>query len=804
MIHSSDIIAALSDDYSFMYTVELERDQVEIIKLNGRLRDRSSEPENGYSYTEIFKWYAHEAVCPEDKNRFMALMDTNALIRYFSDGQTKFGFTYKAREGDTVYHCALRCIRCSSDDEPLKLIIALRNIDSIVSMNRKSRDAGLFSAYATLADVYMSMYRVDVIHDRFTVIKTTEQILAQQLPGSDRFDENMRAITAGLVNEACYEDILEFADRNTLGERLGDKRHISMEFQGRNGDICKMHLIKEDEDDKCRLWHVIFAVEYMDESKSRSVFNALARNFSNVFLINLTDGSTKALKMHDRLMRDVPGDEQKFYPYQPIIDQYMVDRVHPDDVDMLKKTLSLEHLREVFAAQNEYIGNYRTYENGVTDHWQFNLFKLENLDCIVAGFQNINVIIEAHLLEEQRQRKKEEEYQQKLIEIAEEAKRASAAKTEFLLRMSHDIRTPLNGIIGILDVADHYQDNPEKLAECRMKARNSSKVLLELVNEVLDMSKLESGEIILENISFDLHKIPIDIFIPIEKQATEKGIEIIQQEWYLPHARLIGSPKHYKRLLMNIVGNAVKYNKEHGKIYVSCKEIACEDQIATIEFTCRDTGIGMSEEFQKHIFDPFSQEHPLSGTHYGGTGLGMSIAKKLCDKMGGTIRLSSAPGVGSTFVITVPFRIDTHYDASEQRAKKEAPISLEGLRVLLAEDNDLNMEIANFILEDAGANVTQAWNGSEAVDIFEASAPGDIDLILMDIMMPVMDGYQATRAIRACDHADAKDIPIIAMTANAFTEDKLAAAKAGMNGHIAKPLDTKLLIETVASLARGK
>ncbi len=801
MIHSSDIIAALSDDYSFIYSVELGRDMVEIIKLNGRLRDRSEEPESGYRYTEIFKWYVHEAVSPDDRDRFASLMYPDALIRYFADGQTRFAFTYKAVEGETVHHCSLHCIRISAEGEPLKLIIALRNIDSVVSVNRENRNAGLFSAYAALSGAYMSMHRVDVINNTFTTIKTNEMICLQQIPGSDRYDENMQKIMLALANEACYDDIFAFVDRETLPGRMACRDHLSMEFLGKTSDICKMHFFKEDEDDNGRLWHAVFAVEYMDESKSRSVFNALARNFSNVFLINLADGSTKALKKHDQLLR---VNEQKFYPYQPIIDRYLADRVHPDDVAMLGRTLSLEHLRDVFAAQDEYIGNYRTLDNGVTDHWQFNIFKLDNLECIVAGFQNINLIIEAHLREEQRRHKKEEAYQEMLIRTADEAKRANTAKTDFLLRMSHDIRTPLNGIIGMLDVADRFPNDPQKLEECRMKARNASKVLLELVNEVLDMSKLESGEIILEDIPFDLTRIPEDIYFAVERQAAERGIEIIRQGWDLPHTRLIGSPKHYKRLLMNIVGNAVKYNREHGKIYVSCRETECSDNVATIEFTCRDTGIGMSEEFLRHIFDPFSREHASAGARYSGTGLGMSIAEKLCEKLGGTINIESTPGVGSTFVVTVPFRIDTDCREGEHHQSEETQPSLEGLNILLAEDNELNMEIAKFLLEDTGAHVLQAVNGREAVDMFELAAPGDIDAVVMDVMMPLMDGYEATRAIRALPRADAKAVPIIAMTANAFTEDKIAAKEAGMNGHIAKPLDTKVLIGTIAKLARER
>ena len=400
------------------------------------------------------------------------------------------------------------------------------------------------------------------------------------------------------------------------------------------------------------------------------------------------------------------------------------------------------------------------------------------------------------------EKEKEQKYQKSLLEAAEKADAANRAKTEFLQRMSHDIRTPINGICGMINVADHYADNMEKQTECRAKIKKTSHLLLELINEVLDMSKLESDEVVLEDIPFNLNSIFEEILGVIEHMAAEQNIRIIWEEKEVTHWNLIGSPVHVKRILMNILSNAVKYNKENGYVYISCREIPSKQTaMPTLEFVCRDTGIGMTEAFQKRIFEPFAQEHAGSRTKFAGTGLGMPITKKLVEKMGGTISFESKEGTGTTFVIRIPFQIDADMkDRNETEEKTET--SIQGLHVLLTEDNELNMEIAEFVLQNEGAVVTKAWNGQKAVDIFRKSRPGEFDAILMDIMMPVMNGYEAAKMIRSLDREDAKVIPIIAMTANAFTEDKMRAKEAGMDEHIAKPVDGKLLVKVINELVK--
>ena len=408
----------------------------------------------------------------------------------------------------------------------------------------------------------------------------------------------------------------------------------------------------------------------------------------------------------------------------------------------------------------------------------------------------------ADLAHRKQEQEKDEKYKAELLRTAKKAEAANEAKTEFLQRMSHDIRTPINGICGMINVADHYADNMEKQTECRAKIKKTSHLLLELINEVLDMSKLESDEVVLEEIPFNLNGISEEILGVIEHMAAEQNIRIIWEKKEVTHWNLIGSPVHVKRILMNILSNAVKYNKENGYVYISCREIPSKQTaMTTLEFVCRDTGIGMAEAFQKRIFEPFAQEHAGSRTKFAGTGLGMPITKKLVEKMGGTISFESKEGTGTTFVIRIPFQIDADMkDRNETKEKTET--SIQGLHVLLTEDNELNMEIAEFVLQNEGAVVTKAWNGQKAVDIFRKSRPGEFDAILMDIMMPVMNGYEAAKMIRSLDREDAKVIPIIAMTANAFTEDKMRAKEAGMDEHIAKPVDGKLLVKVINELVK--
>ena len=388
--------------------------------------------------------------------------------------------------------------------------------------------------------------------------------------------------------------------------------------------------------------------------------------------------------------------------------------------------------------------------------------------------------------------------QQRLLQKKkQDAEAAVRAKSEFLSHMSHDIRTPINGMMGMLDIAQAHLNNPEKMDLCLSKMRGAADQLLSLINDVLDMSKIETGSIQLVEEPFDMIRLLNGTLAVQEIIASEKSLTIEQDiEGAIEHPCVCGSPNYVRSILVNIISNAIKYTNPGGDIFVSARELSCDGEYVKFEFIVSDTGIGMSEEFAEHIFEPFTQEHAENRSSYQGTGLGMSIVKNLINKMKGTITLETKQGEGSTFTITLPVKLDTV--CFEETETEEEETSIEGMKILLVEDNDLNLEVAQYILEDAGAEIIVARNGLESVELFEQSESDSFDVILMDVMMPVMDGLTATKRIRKLKRKDARTVPVIAMTANVFNEDIIAAKEAGMNEHIAKPLDFDKLIHTLA------
>lgn len=394
------------------------------------------------------------------------------------------------------------------------------------------------------------------------------------------------------------------------------------------------------------------------------------------------------------------------------------------------------------------------------------------------------------------EKERERDYQLQLEKTAEDAERANIAKTDFLRRMSHDLRTPINGIRGMVEISRRYAGDEAKQEECREKIMTTSGFLLDLVNDVLNMNKLESGAVTLEEKPFNLRQMIKEIVTTVEGQAWRENVQVSCKTLAWNHEDLIGSPMHLHQVLQNVVGNAVKYNRPGGSVTISCEEKGFDGTTAMFLFTCTDTGRGMSAAFQQHAFEAFAQEESGARTAYKGTGLGLPIAKELAEQMGGEIRFESELGVGTTFYITLPFRVDPNPPEAES-AKPEQAASIKGAHVLLVEDNELNMEISQYILEAAGAIVDQAWNGQEAVRRFSESEPGTFDCILMDVMMPLMDGLEATRTIRAMQRPDAATIPIVAMTANTFSEDEQRSREAGMNLFLNKPVESEKMLQTV-------
>lgn len=400
-------------------------------------------------------------------------------------------------------------------------------------------------------------------------------------------------------------------------------------------------------------------------------------------------------------------------------------------------------------------------------------------------------------------KQKELAYQQELVKAVESANQANTAKTDFLNRMSHDIRTPLNGILGMLDIAQKNETNPKALLECHEKMRTAAFHLKALVNDVLDMQRMETDRFFLEQIPFDIREILDNCWSMLEAQASRLDITLKKiKPGSLKYPYLIGSPLHIRQIFMNLLSNAIKYNKPGGSISVHAKIIRQVHQNVIYKFIISDTGIGISPEFQKHIFEPFAQEDTGARTIYKGTGLGMAIVHRLVQEMGGTIQLKSEKNVGSTFTLILPFTIDEHQPSASAETATDTPADLTDLHILVVEDNELNLEIAVFSLEAAGLNVSTAINGLEAVRLFEKSKPYEYDIILMDIMMPVMNGLDTAKAIRGLSRPDAPTVPIIALSANAFAEDIQKSKNAGINEHLAKPLEMDKVLKVIASYCK--
>ncbi len=392
--------------------------------------------------------------------------------------------------------------------------------------------------------------------------------------------------------------------------------------------------------------------------------------------------------------------------------------------------------------------------------------------------------------------------EQAIMELLEKVRWANSAKTEFLSHMSHDLRTPINGILGMLSILEKSQDDPERRRDCHKKIRVSTEHLLSLVNDVLQISNLERGRPAAVEEPFDLYDTLEDCITILSPLAEEREIRLELEESSLRHNRVVGNPLYLKQILMNVIDNALRYNRPHGAVFVRAEETGFQNGTVRCRFVVEDTGIGIGEDFKAYIFEPFTQEHQGARTNYNGVGLGMSIVKKLVDQMKGTVAVDSQVGKGSLVQITLPLQADQAWTARPAQEEGSVQANIAGMHVLLVEDNEINSEIVEFMLRDAGAEVVTAGDGKAAVDAFEASAPGAFDCVLMDLMMPVMSGYEAARVIRALDRADARTVPIIALSANAFEEDIALAKDAGMDAHLAKPVDIHKMFQVMSGLRR--
>nr|WP_325184149.1 ATP-binding protein [uncultured Oscillibacter sp.] len=620
---------------------------------------------------------------------------------------------------------------------------------------------------------------------------------------ADQFQDGYQAAMERYIDRYVIprdqERLRSATERAYVLEQLREKQKFSVRYQVNGGDTGLRHLelhfsaAQRPEEGHWAIFaqrDVNAVVEQEEKYKleaRRSLEDILEGARTGIWTIELEDGCPPRMYA-DRTMRILLGVPDGIGPEECY--RRWFENIEPDYVEMVQEAvleiLSTGRSEVIYPWNHPKLGRIYVRCGGVPDR----TFKKPGA-CLNGYHQDIT--------ETMVTRKKQE---QSILELLERVRQANSAKSEFLSRMSHDLRTPINGILGMLAVLERTQDDPARQAECRRKIRVSAEHLLSLVNDVLQVSKLESGRPAAVEEPFDLQETLESCMMLLSHQAEEREIRMELKASGLEHSRVIGNPLHLKQILTNVIDNAIRYNRPGGSVTVRAEETARRGDTADYRFVVTDTGIGIGEDFMDHIFEPFTQERKDARTNYSGVGLGMSIVKKLVDQMEGTVTVSSQVGRGSEVRITLPLRVDESWSRRLAERERDGQGDVSGMRVLLVEDNAINCEIVEYLLEEAGAKVVTANDGRAAVNVFTASAPGEFDCVLMDLMMPVMSGYEAARVIRGLDRADAKTVPIVALSANAFEEDVAMAKAAGMNDHLAKPVDIRKMLEIMSRLRR--
>ena len=1064
-----EMISALIGDYLNVYVADINADRGFTVKLEGYTVDGIRNSPNDFCYSEMVTVYANTRVFPEDKDALLKEMLPEAITRTFADGKKKYELMYRVAIGDKLEHYSVLFIRISEPGEPLRLIVGFRNTEEVVSVQKKSRTKGLYDAYSTISNVYFSLFRINIKKDTFTVVKATNQIQEHLLTTTDCYSKNEEQVVKALATEESYRSARDFLNLSTLEERMQGKKHISTYFDSACSGLCRLHFIREDVANDGGLLHVILAVELLDEGKYQSVFEVFARNYQNVLLINLSQDTAQVLKQDGTVPENMIRENRELLSYSQVMKHFVLKCVHPDDKDMLMEKVSIEKLREVFATQTEYLGNYRVLLNDQVHYCQYNYNRIDDEDYLVAGFQNIDAIIEEHVDQEKARRELEEahlrgerehaevisslstiystifradidthhydvltsvslmgevagtggnfddvkesilsafmveemrpamsdfldlntladrladvntvsqeyknpagrwfqarfivkkrneegvakevlyvardcttekvkelEQQEQLANALAAAQQASKAKSTFLNSMSHDIRTPMNAIIGFTALAQTHINDQVQVQDYLSKISTSSTHLLSLINDILDMSRIESGTVKLDEKPIHLPDLLHDLRTMIQGLIGARNQNLYIDTQDVEHEDVVADKLRLNQVLLNIVGNAIKFTQPGGDIIISLIEKPCRKKhYASFILSVKDNGMGMSPDFVDHIFDTFSRERSATVSGIQGTGLGMAITKNIVDMMGGKIEVESIEGKGSKFTVTlnlrlakehvenepipellgaralivdddlntcrsvskmlrdiqmrpdwcasgteavvraqdaaeandeykayiidylmpdmngieavrrirrvineeVPIIVLTAYDwadfEEEARAAgvtafvskpifmselrevltqpvigeyeheeelKEKRYDYTGKHILLVEDNELNRELAVAILEETGMTIDSVDDGDVAVEAIDNAPADKYDLVLMDIQMPKMDGYTATREIRTLPDNRKANIPIVAMTANAFEEDRQKAFAAGMNGHIIKPISIDEIAEVL-------
>ncbi len=662
------------------------------------------------------------------------------------------------------------------------IVSSLKRRNLVRELQRRS-----YKVLQALSVDYLSIYQVNFDTGACEVYRESEQLKPDwAVSFEDGYETAMGRYISRYVAAEDQERLLTVTKKEYVLDQLRRKKKFYVRYQVKDNSHGLKHMeihfsvgetAEEERSVIFALRDVNAVVEQEEKYKleaRQSLEGILEGARTGIWTIELEEGFEPRMYA-DRTMRILLGVPEEIEPEECY--RHWFRNIEPNYVEMVQE--SVREMMETGRSEVIYPWNHPTLGRiyvrcgGVPDR------KFAKTGVCLNGYHQ-------DITETMVTRKKQE---QAIMELLEKVRQANSAKSEFLSHMSHDLRTPINGILGMLTIMEGSQEDFNRQRDCREKIRVSTEHLLSLVNDVLQISKLESGRPAEVEEPFDLHDLLKNCIMILSAQAEAAGIQLELEETDIRHARLIGNPLHLKQILMAVIDNGIKYNRPNGSVRVRVKEAGGEESTARYRFVIEDTGIGIGEDFKEHIFEPFTQEHQGARTHYNGAGLGMSIVKKLVDQMGGTIEVESQAGRGSVFQVTLPIQVDKAWAAEPLEGEQNVQADIAGMRVLLVEDNEINCEIVEFMLEQAGAEVVTAGDGRAAVDAFAASVPGSFDCILMDLMMPVMSGYEAARVIRGLDRPDAETVPIIALSANAFEEDVAMAKAAGMNEHLAKPVD---------------
>ena len=647
---------------------------------------------------------------------------------------------------------------------------------------------------------YLDIYQVNFDTGECEVYRNSERMgMDWPVYFKDGYQTAMERYISEYVVPQDQERLRTVTQKDYVLTQLRTKKKFSVRYQVKDSPFGLKHLefhfsaTDKTKEENCAIFAqrdvnaVVEQEEKYKQEARQSLENILEGARTGIWTIELEEGCLPRMYA-DRTMRILLGVSDEIGPEECY--QHWFDCIEPDYVEMVQE--AVQEILETGRAEVIYPWNHPTLGKiyvrcgGVPDK----TFEKPGV-CLNGYHQDIT--------ETMMTRKKQE---QSILELLERVSQANSAKSEFLSRMSHDLRTPINGILGMLTILEKSQDDQKRQRECWKKIRVSTEHLMSLVTDVLKVSKLESGRPADVEEPYDLRALLEECITILSTLAEERGIQLELEASNLRHSRVIGNPLHLKQIMMNVIDNALKYNRSHGSVFVRAEETSFGDGMVSCRFVVEDTGIGIGEDFKEHIFEPFTQEHQGARTNYNGVGLGMSIVKKLVDQMKGTVEIDSQVGKGSVIQIMLPIRVDEAWNQQPVNEEQDEQGDVAGMRVLLVEDNEINCEIVEYILREAGVEVVTANNGKAAVDVFTESAVETFDCILMDLMMPVMSGYEAARVIRGLDRTDAKTVPIIALSANAFEEDIALAKDAGMNEHLAKPVDIHKILQTMSRLRR--